>query len=95
MLTDDGARLRHLLSLLGARGVRAVRFPKVHPAELCRAIQPFLDRNPGATLVCDGGEIGQWAQACLSAPNRVINGVADANATIPAGSYVKRVTGGA
>jgi acetolactate synthase-1/2/3 large subunit len=27
-------------------------------------------------LVADGGEIGQWAQACLSAPNRVINGVA-------------------
>jgi acetolactate synthase-1/2/3 large subunit len=27
-------------------------------------------------LVCDGGEFGQWAQACLSAPHRVINGVA-------------------
>jgi acetolactate synthase-1/2/3 large subunit len=27
-------------------------------------------------LVSDGGEIGQWAQACLAAPNRVINGVA-------------------
>jgi acetolactate synthase-1/2/3 large subunit len=27
-------------------------------------------------FVCDGGEIGQWAQACLTAPNRVINGVA-------------------
>ncbi len=49
---------------------------KVHPAELCRAIQPFLDRNPGATLVCDGGEIGQWAQSLLSAPHRIINGVA-------------------
>jgi acetolactate synthase-1/2/3 large subunit len=49
---------------------------KVHPAELCRAIQPFLDRNPGATLVCDGGEIGQWAQSLLSAPQRIINGVA-------------------
>jgi acetolactate synthase-1/2/3 large subunit len=27
-------------------------------------------------LVSDGGEIGQWAQACLAAPHRVINGVA-------------------
>ena len=27
-------------------------------------------------LVCDGGEIGQWAQACLTAPHRVVNGVA-------------------
>lgn len=49
---------------------------KVHPVELCRAVQPFLDRDPGATLVCDGGEIGQWAQSLLSAPHRVINGVA-------------------
>jgi len=49
---------------------------KVHPAELCRAIQLFLDRNPGATLICDGGEIGQWAQSLLSAPHRIINGVA-------------------
>jgi acetolactate synthase-1/2/3 large subunit len=27
-------------------------------------------------LVCDGGEFGQWAQACLQAPRRVINGPA-------------------
>jgi len=27
-------------------------------------------------LVCDGGEIGQWAMACLRAPHRVNNGVA-------------------
>jgi acetolactate synthase-1/2/3 large subunit len=27
-------------------------------------------------LVCDGGEIGQWAMACLSAAHRVNNGVA-------------------
>jgi acetolactate synthase-1/2/3 large subunit len=27
-------------------------------------------------LVSDGGEIGQWAQACLKAPNRVLNGIA-------------------
>jgi acetolactate synthase-1/2/3 large subunit len=27
-------------------------------------------------LVADGGEIGQWAMACLHAPYRVINGVA-------------------
>ena len=25
-------------------------------------------------LVCDGGEFGQWAQACQQAPCRVING---------------------
>jgi acetolactate synthase-1/2/3 large subunit len=26
--------------------------------------------------VIDGGEFGQWAQACVSAPTRIINGVA-------------------
>ncbi|MEA2859355.1 MAG: hypothetical protein QOC72_1394, partial [Methylobacteriaceae bacterium] len=32
--------------------------------------------DPEAIFVCDGGEIGQWAQALLSAPRRLINGVA-------------------
>ena len=47
----------------------------VHPVELCREVQELLD-TPDAVLVCDGGEFGQWAQACLSAPHRVINGPA-------------------
>ena len=29
-------------------------------------------------LVCDGGEFGQWAQACCSAPVRIINGMSGA-----------------
>jgi acetolactate synthase I/II/III large subunit len=48
----------------------------LHPVEMCRHLQPELDRHPDAVLIADGGEIGQWAQACLSAPHRVINGVA-------------------
>ena len=46
--------------------------------QLCRALQPLLDSHPDAVLVCDGGEIGQWAQACLQAPDLVINGSAGA-----------------
>ncbi len=49
----------------------------IHPATLCLALRRFLD-SPDAVLVSDGGEIGQWAQAILSAPARVINGVAGA-----------------
>jgi acetolactate synthase I/II/III large subunit len=49
----------------------------LHPVTLFRAVQPFLERDE-AVLVSDGGEIGQWAQALLHAPNRVINGVAGA-----------------
>jgi acetolactate synthase-1/2/3 large subunit len=49
----------------------------VHPVELCREVQRLLN-TPDAVLVSDGGEFGQWAQACLSAPRRVINGPAGA-----------------
>jgi thiamine pyrophosphate-dependent acetolactate synthase large subunit-like protein len=50
----------------------------IHPVALCAAIQPLLARDPDAVLVCDGGEIGQWAQSLLAAPTRIINGVAGA-----------------
>jgi acetolactate synthase-1/2/3 large subunit len=51
---------------------------RLHPVQACRPLQAVLDGHPDAVFVCDGGEIGQWAQACLSAPHRVINGVAGA-----------------
>ena len=47
----------------------------LHPVVVCRSVQKLLDA-PEAVLVCDGGEFGQWAQACLSAPRRIINGPA-------------------
>ena len=43
--------------------------------EVGRAVQKLLDA-PEAVLVADGGEFGQWAQATLRAPHRVINGPA-------------------
>ena len=49
---------------------------RMHPVQALRPLQEILDSHPDSVLVSDGGEIGQWAQACLSAPNRVINGVA-------------------
>jgi acetolactate synthase I/II/III large subunit len=51
----------------------------VHPVALCAAIERLLARGgPDSVLVCDGGEIGQWAQSLLTAPTRIINGVAGA-----------------
>ncbi len=47
----------------------------LHPVEVGRAVQALLDA-PEAVLVADGGEFGQWSQATLSAPHRVINGPA-------------------
>ena len=49
----------------------------VHPVELCREVRKLIDA-PDAVLVSDGGEFGQWAQACLGAPRRIINGPAGA-----------------
>jgi len=46
----------------------------LHPLEVGRAVQRVLDRSRDAVLVADGGEFGQWAQACTSAPTRLING---------------------
>ncbi len=51
---------------------------RLHPAQALGPLQTLLDNHPDAVFISDGGEIGQWAQALLSAPHRVINGVAGA-----------------
>jgi acetolactate synthase-1/2/3 large subunit len=57
---------------------------KVHPVDLCRALQAVLATRPNTILVCDGGEIGQWPQALLAPSRRLINGpAASIGASIP------------
>lgn len=51
---------------------------RILPTALCREVQRILDAADDPILICDGGEFGQWAQACLSAPTRIINGPAGA-----------------
>jgi acetolactate synthase-1/2/3 large subunit len=51
---------------------------RMHPATLCRAVQRALDAAIHPILICDGGEFGQWAQAYVSAPTRIVNGLAGA-----------------
>src|SRR5262245_10138487 len=48
----------------------------LHPVEVGRAVQRLLDRSREPVLIADGGEFGQWAQACVTAPTRLINGPA-------------------
>jgi acetolactate synthase-1/2/3 large subunit len=48
----------------------------LHPAEVGRVVQAAIDRCAETVLVIDGGEFGQWAQACVSASTRIINGPA-------------------
>ena len=50
----------------------------IHPNALCAAVQASLDATDNPVLVCDGGEFGQWAQAGITAPRRIINGVSGA-----------------
>ena len=51
---------------------------KLYPLQALAPLQALLDSHPDAVLIADGGEIGQWAQACLRAPHRLINGPAGA-----------------
>ena len=55
---------------------RAAAAGRLHPVQMLRPLQAVLDGHADSVLVCDGGEIGQWAAACLNPPHRVINGVA-------------------
>jgi acetolactate synthase-1/2/3 large subunit len=47
----------------------------LHPAQVFRTLQPFLDRDPDSVLICDGGEFAQWGQSILRNDRRMINGV--------------------
>ena len=51
---------------------------RLHPLQVQLPLQAVLDEHQESVLILDGGEFAQWAQACLSAPNRVSNGVAGA-----------------
>lgn len=66
---------------------------RLHPVELCRAVDAFLQRHPGGTLVCDGGEIGQWPQAAVRSERRLVNGVSGTiGASIPFAIAAKTLT---
>ncbi|MBX2881392.1 MAG: thiamine pyrophosphate-binding protein [Granulosicoccus sp.] len=54
----------------------------VHPAVLCQQVQEFLGGVDDPIAICDGGEFGQWSQAGIHAPMRIINGT---SGTIGAG----------
>lgn len=50
----------------------------MHPAQICLAVADALKSLSNVILVSDGGEFGQWVQACIGSRRRVINGVAGA-----------------
>lgn len=50
----------------------------IHGIEVAHAVQQVLDGRPDSVYIADGGEFGQWVQAGLSAPVRLLNGPAGA-----------------
>ena len=44
------------------------------PQQIGNQVQQAVDQCEHSILVCDGGEFGQWAQACVRSELRVING---------------------
>ena len=46
LIEDGGVRLKQLLSRLRASGLRTLRFPKVHPAEISKECLETLDFRP-------------------------------------------------
>lgn len=61
-----------------AQGEQETGAGSIHPATLCAAVERTMDGCAAPVLIADGGEFGQWAQAGLHAPRRMINGMAGA-----------------
>jgi len=80
---------RHRPAAWNTAGMRSAG--PLHPVEVGRAVQAAIDRSAQSVLVIDGGEFGQWAQACITAPTRIINGPAGSiGSAIPFALAAKR-----
>jgi len=55
--------------------LRAQTAGRLHPAEVFRALRPFIEREPDTVLICDGGEFSQWGQSMLPVRRRLVNSV--------------------
>ncbi len=54
--------------------VEAAEGGPLHPLQVVRALRDAMAGVADPVFVSDGGEFGQWAQAVVSVPSRVING---------------------
>lgn len=74
--TRDGwrATVSKLVQARDTSAASGVGKDAITPVNLCAAVQRAIDASGDGVLIADGGEFGQWAQACVSAPRRVING---------------------
>lgn len=71
----DPAWVSDVREALSHRVDEPIAGDRATPQQICEAVNRVLAKASDPILICDGGEFGQWAQACCSAPTRVINGV--------------------
>jgi acetolactate synthase-1/2/3 large subunit len=78
--SDWAGRVRETVAYRPAAWAAFAGAPEgpIHPATLAHAVSDALAARGDATFICDGGEVGQWAQAIVKAPRRITNGVAGA-----------------
>src|SRR5262249_46328889 len=78
--TDGGARRapRWASGPAGGAPLAWQRGGGLHPAEVFRALRPFVGRDRDTVLVGDGGEFARWGQSMLPVRRRLVNGVAGA-----------------
>ena len=55
--------------------MRSKKGEAMFSAETCRTIHNYLAETEDSIMITDGGEFGQWAQAFIKPPHRVINGM--------------------
>jgi acetolactate synthase-1/2/3 large subunit len=73
-LADWRSEVAEALSARGTSPLPSAPSGAVSSGALCKGVQDIIDAADNPILVCDGGEIGQWAQAYINAPRRIING---------------------
>jgi acetolactate synthase I/II/III large subunit len=81
--TRDGRWLGEARAAIDGRpaawaGIVAQTAGRLHPAQVFRALRPYVERDADTVLICDGGEFAQWGQSMLPVRRRMINGVAGA-----------------
>jgi acetolactate synthase-1/2/3 large subunit len=80
MMPRDSTWLREARAALDNRpaawaNITAQTPDRLHPAEVFRALRPYVERDPDTVLICDGGEFAQWGQSMLPVRRRMINGI--------------------
>ena len=56
--------------------MRAIPGEPLCSYEVTQAVQEYLNGADESIFISDGGEFGQWAQACITSSTRIINGPA-------------------